>query len=102
MNARHIELLRRRERLLMRAEMQRNELAGLVQTWQTPIRVVDGGLEVVRTLRAHPLLWVAPVALLVALRPRRALRWSGKAWTVWRLWRRWQTSALGKWMRDAA
>lgn len=101
MNLKQVELIRRRERLLMRAEAQRDELAAVARDWRVPLRVIDGGMEVVRTLRAHPLLVVMPVAVLVAARPRRVMRWSGKAWTLWRLWRTFRTSPLGKWLHDA-
>lgn len=102
MNAREVELIRRRERLLMRAEMQRDELAAVVQRWQTPIRVIDGAVETVRTLRDHPLLWVIPLAVAVAAKPRRVVRWGGRAWTLWKLWQNWRASALARWLRHAA
>jgi len=35
-------------------------------------------------VRRQPLIVVAGVALLIALRPRRALGWALKGWTVWR------------------
>ena len=101
MNTRQIELIRRRERLLVRAETQREELAAIAQGWQMPLRVVDSGIEVLRTLRAHPLLWVTPLAVMVVARPRRVMQWGGKAWSLWRLWRVWRASPLAKWLHDA-
>ncbi|MBS4095895.1 MAG: YqjK-like family protein [Sulfuricella sp.] len=102
MNARQVELIRRRERLLMRAEAQRHELGEALRAWRVPLRVIDGGVTVVRTLRTHPLLWIAPLALLIAARPRRVMRWSGKVWTLWRLWRSLRASPLAKWLLHAA
>lgn len=98
MNAKLIELIRRRERLLVQAEAQRAELAGIVQQWQVPIAVIDRAMVVVRTLKAHPVLLVAPLAALAAWRPRRLVAWAGRAWMIWRFWR---TSPLVKWLKHA-
>ena len=46
----------------------------------------------------HPLIVVAGIALLVALRPRRALTWLARGWSLWRLYR----GARGWWQRFAA
>ena len=98
MDAKLIELIRRRERLLVRAEAQRAELAGIVQQWHVPIAVIDRTMVVVQTLKAHPVLLVAPLAALAAWRPRRLAAWAGRAWMVWRFWR---TSPLVKWLTHA-
>ena len=101
MNARLIELIRRRERLLVRAEMQRNEIAGAVRQWRVPIVALDRAVEFVHTLKKHPALLVLPLAALLVLKPRRLASWGGKAWMVWRLWRNWRASPLSQWMRHA-
>ncbi|MFA7241107.1 MAG: YqjK-like family protein [Sulfuricellaceae bacterium] len=98
MDAKLIELIRRRERLLVRAESQRAELAGIVQQWHTPIVVADRALAVVRALKEHPVLLALPLAALAAWRPRQLTAWAGRAWFVWRVWR---DSPLLDWLKNA-
>jgi hypothetical protein len=45
--------------------------------------------------RHHPLVVIAGVALLVALRPKRAITWLSRGWSLWRLYR----GARGWWLR---
>jgi hypothetical protein len=82
------EIALRKQRLQILAEQQRAELmAGLA--------VVDEVLEPVDRLR-DGLVWLrnnAPVVttivlVLVALRPRFALRWAKRGWLGWQLYRR--------------
>jgi len=101
MNARLIELIRRRERLLVRAEIQRAEIAGAVRQWREPIAALDRVVEVVHTLKTHPALLVLPLSALLVIKPRRLVSWGGKAWMAWRLWRSWRVSVLSQWMRHA-
>lgn len=101
MNARLIELIRRRERLLVRAEIQRAEITGVVRQWRVPIAVLDRIAEAVHTLKTHPALLVLPLATLLVVKPRRLVNWGGKAWVLWRLWLKWRASDLAKWMRHA-
>lgn len=98
MNTKLIELIRRRERLLARAEAQRGELAGIVQHWQVPLVVADRALTVAQALKNHPVLLVLPFAVLVAWRPRNLTAWAGRAWFVWRFWR---NSPLLNWFKHA-
>jgi hypothetical protein len=101
MNARLIELIRRRERLLVRAEIQRAEIAGAVHQWRVPVAAFDRVVEFVHTLKKHPALLVLPLAALLVIKPSRLAGWGGKAWMAWRLWRNWRASPLAKWMRHA-
>ena len=98
MDAELIELIRRRERLLVRAEMQRAELAGIVRQWQTPIAVADRAIAVAQTLKKHPVLLALPLAALAAWRPRQLTAWAGRAWLMWRIWR---DSPLLNWLKNA-
>ena len=102
MRQRLLALAERRARLVARAQEERAALAALL----TP---ADGAAALAvslfraarRTLeeaRHHPLFTVAGVALLVALRPRRALGWLARGWSLWRLYR----GAHGWWQRFAA
>ena len=101
MNTRLIALIRRRERLLVRAEAQRDELAGIVQQWRAPLAVVDRTMALGQTLKAHPLLLLIPLAVLVVLRPSRLIAWAGRGWMIWRFWRSWRSSPLVRWLNYA-
>ena len=97
-----VEIIRRRERLLVRTELQRAELAGIVRQWRVPIAVADRAMDVARTLKAHPVLLIPPLAVLAIWRPRRLVAWAGEAWMLWRFWRRFsRTSPLVKWLKHA-
>ena len=89
-----IEIVRRKERLIARAEAQRGAIAVAFQQLRRPVGILDRGLEVARYLRAHPVLVAALVAALVVFRRRRLISLAGTALTAWRLWRsvsRWTT-----------
>ena len=98
MDAKLIELIRRRERLLVRAERQRDELAGIVRHWQIPITVVDQAITVTRALKEHPFLLALPLATLAAWRPRQLTVWAGRLWLMWRVGR---NSPLRNWLKNA-
>ena len=91
---RMIELARRKERLIGRAEGQRGEIAAAIQRWEKPIGVVDRGIAVARFLRAHPLLLAGAAVAAAVLGRRNLVRWLGRGWVTWRTWR-----ALGNWVR---
>jgi hypothetical protein len=90
-NPRLAEIHARRELLLARSALQRDTLALLVQQWRAPLEVADRGLRVVRYARGHPGALLAAVGLIVALAPKRALRWAGSVLALWRGYR----SAVG-------
>jgi YqjK-like protein len=98
MDAKLIELIRRRERLLARAESQRAELSRIVQRWQVPIDMADHTIAVARALKKHPVLLALPLAALAAWRPRQFTAWAGQAWLMWRVWR---DSPLLNWLKNA-
>ena len=100
--ARLLALAERRAQLAARAGAERESIAALVAGSDGAVRMTTGALARVRSLlgelRDRPLLAAAGVALLVALRPRRALGWALKGWSLWRTFRgmqRW-------WQRIAA
>jgi hypothetical protein len=99
MRARLIVLAERRARLQARAQSEREMLAAaLTPTDGAALAAVSAYRAVRRALeeaRRHPLFMAIGVALLVALRPRRALGWLARGWSLWRLYR----GARGWWLR---
>jgi len=91
MRARLLALAERRARLTALAGAERESLAAFVARTDGAVGKVAGALAVVRRqlgkLRDQPLLVAAAVALLVVLRPRRALGWALKGWSLWRAYR---------------
>ena len=85
MDSRHIELALRKQKLQLRAEVQRADMT-------RRLAGIDGALDRVDSLRDHlawakdkiPLLSVALIAV-VAARPRFALRVAKRAWVGWLL-----------------
>lgn len=99
MRARLIRLAERRAQLLQRARAEREHLAALVARGDGALGWLDAGRRMLQELGRRPLIVVAAVALLVALRPRRTLKWLASGWSLWRLYRQ----ASGWWQRlDAA
>jgi len=101
MRARLLLLAERRARLAAQAGAERESLALFMARSDGAVRVaargLAGGRRLLDELRRQPLLVAAGVALLVALRPRRALGWVLKGWSVWRTLR-----GLQRWWRLAA
>lgn len=96
-----VELLLRRERLLMRSARLRQDLAQHAQALQAPLALADRAWALAQYLRAHPAWPIGLTGAFLLLRPRGALRWSARLWWLWRTWRqarRW----LGEGRREAA
>jgi hypothetical protein len=102
MRSRLLLLAERRARLAARAGAERESLAAFMARTDNPVRIATRALAVGRRLldemRRQPLLVAAGVALLIAFRPRRALGWALKGWTLWRTVR----SALRWWQLVAS
>ena len=81
-----LEIARRKERLLARAETQRAAIGACFRQMERPISLVDRGLEVLRYFRERPLLVAAVIAVVVAFR-RGPLSLAGRALSAWRLGR---------------
>ncbi|MDO9072880.1 MAG: YqjK family protein [Rubrivivax sp.] len=91
MNRRRAALLARRQQLLLvRSNELRGQLARDALAWQPPLALADRVHAGWRWLRTHPEAPLAAAAVLLVLRPRRALRWGWRLWTGWRLWLRLQ------------
>lgn len=87
-----IELSLQRGRLQERIAAQRGTLALQLRPVAGTLDAADRGLAMLRSgiacLKRHPLETGAAVALLAALRPRRAWRLGRRALLAWHLWRR--------------
>jgi hypothetical protein len=101
MRERLLSLAENRARLRERAQAERDQLAALLAPMDAAASVAASlyraGQRVAGEARRYPLVAVAGVVLLVALRPRRALAWLARGWSLWRLYR----GASGVWQRFA-
>jgi len=84
---RRIELARRKERLIARAEAQRTGIAASFEGLRTPIAVADRALAVACFFKEHPLLLAAVIAAATALRRRNLIGLLGRGLAAWRAWR---------------
>lgn len=78
----------RRERLRLRSAALRVKFAHEVRALRAPLAAIDTIADGARWLGRHPQWPLAAAALAVVARPRRAMRWAMRGWTVWRLWGR--------------
>ena len=96
--ARLLVLAERRSRLAERARVERETLAALVALADDAVSWLGMARQVLEELRRSPLIVAAGAAFLIALRPRRALTWLARGWSLWRLYR----GARRWWLRVAA
>ena len=80
MNAKLIELAKRRTTLVARAATQRAELSQVLAPWRGPLAVVDQGWVAVRYMRRHAALLVGVAAFVAPFRPWRVARWLRRGW----------------------
>ena len=99
MRERLLALAERRARLVARAQAERENLSALLAPADAMASLavsLSGSVRrVLDQARRYPLAVLAGVALLVALRPRRAITWLSRGWSLWRLYR----GARDWWMR---
>ena len=88
MSAARDELLRHRERLLLRSAMLRQDWSQQVQVLRAPFGVADQARAATRWLVQHPEWPLGAAVLLVLLRPGRVLRWASYAWQGYGVYRR--------------
>lgn len=88
MNAAHEELLRSRERLLLRSATLRRDWSQQVQVLRAPLGVADQARAATRWLVQHPEWPLGAALLLLLLRPGRVLRWASYAWQGYGVYRR--------------
>ncbi len=82
-----VELSRRRAELVERSAAQRAELGDICHVWRLPLAIVDQGVTVWRFFRVHPALLVGLGVAFAVARPRRAVKWFSRGWTLWRFFR---------------
>ncbi|MFD0668385.1 YqjK family protein [Ramlibacter sp. MAHUQ-53] len=81
------DLQRRRAVLCARSGMERRRLAGELAVVAQPLACADRAVGRARRLVSQPALALGLIGALLAIRPRRILKWSGPLLAAWRLWR---------------
>jgi hypothetical protein len=82
-----ILLAERRARLRAKAVSERESLAVLIERSDEAGLLLQRARHLIDELRRRPWIVAGGAALLVSLRPRRALGWLMKGWSAWRLYR---------------
>jgi hypothetical protein len=82
------ELWRRRELLVLRSAQLRLDWARQVQVLRAPLGLADQARAATQWLMQHPEWPLGVAALIVVLRPGRALRWASYAWQGYGIYRR--------------
>ncbi len=102
MRERLLALAERRARLVVHAQAERATINRLLAPADAAaslgMSLFRLAGNVVKQVRQYPLGVLAGVALLVALRPKRAITWLSRGWSVWRVYR----VARGWWLRFEA
>jgi len=80
-------LAERRALLVQRAQAERTRLEAVVERADGVHSLLAGVRNLFDELRCRPLLLAAAVALFFVLRPRRALKWLTRGWSLWRPYR---------------
>ncbi len=78
------EIMRQRERLLVRCEAQRVEISALVSRWEKPLALADRAIAAVGYLREHPVVLGSLVALLAVIQRRGWWLWARRGYLLWR------------------
>jgi hypothetical protein len=94
-----IQLAERRARLQEKARAERELLAAALERGDQAAAVLQRVRALAEELRRRPWIVAGGVALLIALRPSRALGWLMKGWSAWRLYRgaqRWWRQNVGR------
>lgn len=84
----HQELLRRRERLLIRSGHLRETWSLQVQWLRAPLGLADRARAATSWLANNPQWPLGAMVVIVLLRPVRALRWATYAWQGAAVYRR--------------
>jgi hypothetical protein len=84
MRAKDFELQLRQERAVWRSAQLRRELSVQSQVLVAPFAQVDRARAGLVWLRRHPVYLAGLVALVVAIKPRKAVSTLRSAWALWR------------------
>ena len=87
----------RQQLLLIRSTELRHQLRGSLDSLQRPAAWIDQARAHLTWFGQHPIWPAAAIALLLLLKPRRIITWSGRLWWLWKTARqlqRWRASAL--------
>lgn len=84
---RRLDLATRRGELTAEIAMQRVALAGRVRPMERVLGAADHVVDGARWLKRHPQVIAAFAVGLVVAKPRRAWRWTKRAFFLWRSWR---------------
>lgn len=98
MNQRLAHIRQRRQLLLTRVAVQRLDVAQLLETWHTPLAVLDTAVAAGRRLRSHPWVLAFAAALLLKAPHHRLALWATRLVTAWKLYR----TAQDMWPRTRA
>ena len=94
-----LALAERRALLVARSLAERERLEAYVARTDGVSSVFEAGHRMLQELGRQPLIVIGGAALLIALRPRRALKWLMQGWSLWRMYRGaqrwWQGFAAG-------
>ena len=97
-----LALAEQRTRLVARAQAERETLSPMLAPADAAASLAASVTRLARSVleqaARYPLSVVVGMALLVALRPKRAITWLSRGWSLWRLYR----GARGWWLRFAA
>lgn len=91
------ELQQRQQHLLIRSTELRLQLRSDLQSLQRPAAVADQVGAGLAWLYQHPQWPAGVLVLLLVLKPKRALAWTGKLWWLWksaRVLRHWRATLL--------
>lgn len=83
-----IVLRQHRARLIGHARVEREHLGAVLGRIESSLSWVDVLQKGLGEVRQHPLLVLAGVTLLVALRPRWAVKLLARGWWLWQLYQR--------------
>lgn len=83
MNARIKQLRQRRELLVLRAAVQRNEASSVAAQLHERLWLADIAFSIVQAIRIQPTLAAASATLLLPKPRNKLLLWGGRLFTAW-------------------
>jgi len=89
-----IEVMRRRERLLARCNVQRGEIAALARQFEAPLAIADRVIAGIKYLHEHPVVLGVLVALLAIFKRRGWWGWAQRGFVLWRAYRAFRDSGF--------